>query len=519
MFLPLFVAPSAVTNVAPAQTDPSASTPRDPTTGQPIPLVDETGQPIVPKDDTGQTIVPKDETGQILPLPPGTPVPLTPDTLLPTKALGNDLDPATTALRLRGAGTAYRLHVELIEGYNSNVVQTIGPTTPHPALFTGLDVGVDLLTATSTDLQVFRLVARGQYYASLDGYPEPYDGTVAGSFTRTITLSPRTFLSTVVLGTITSSNSALIADGPVLVPNPSSLTTVYAIGSARLGFSHELGPRWRLLGGLDTTFEEILSGPAYQTSGGATVSPDGLDDINPGIDATLAHDIDPYNTGMLMLRYQLVYVPTVVDYATNPPTASGASVDHSVLATLGWNHAFTEHLRSTISAGATLTSAPPLDPDRNFVLSPTATLVVTYLRSYWNAILSASYAYGSLDPRLGFGPGEAAGFTLQGIPYPHGSWNRLAVLVNGVADHAEYVQEVGDVAKLTYTGATAELRYGVNDWLGLVLGYDLLYTRFDGTGAYPPLLRNIAFLGVSGYFANDRSLPLLTTFVSPVAPL
>jgi hypothetical protein len=519
MFVPLFVAPSAVTNVAPAQADPSATTPRDPTTGQPIPLVDETGQPFVPKDDTGQTIVPKDDTGQILPLPPGTPVPLALDTLLPTRVMGEDLDPATTALRLRGAGTAYRLHVELIEGYNSNVVQTIGPTTPHPALFTGLDVGVDLLTATSTDLQVFRLVARGQYYTSLNGYPEPSDGTVTGSFTRTLTLSPRTFLAAVVLGTITSSNSALIADGPVLVPNPSSLTTVYAMGSARIGFSHELGPRWRLLGGVDTTFEEILSGPAYQISNGASISPDGLDDITPGADLTLAHDIDPYNIGMLMLRYQLVDIPTVVDYATSPPTASGAALDHSLLATLGWNHAFTEHLRTTISAGGTLTSAPPLDPDQSLVLSPTATLVVTYLRSYWNAILSASYAYGSLDPRLGFGPGEAAGFTLQGIPYPHEAWNRLSVLANGIFDHAEYVQGVGDVAKLTYAGASAELRYGLNDWLGLVVGYDLYYSRFDGAESYPPLLRNIGFLGVSGYFANDRSLPLLTTFVSPVAPM
>jgi hypothetical protein len=244
MFLPLFVATEAVTDVAPAPTPPApptVSTPRgptlpdptqdptqrDPTTGQPVPLVDATGQPLTPKDDTGQPIVPKDDTGQILPLPPGAPaLPLAPDTLLGVRPIANELDPATAELRLRGTGTALRLHVALIEGYNSNVVQTLSPTTAHPALFTGIDAGIDLLTATSpTDLQVFRLAARGQYYEPLDGYHDPNDGTITGSFVRTFTVSPRTFFMTAVIGTLTSTNSALVSDGPVLVPPASRAST------------------------------------------------------------------------------------------------------------------------------------------------------------------------------------------------------------------------------------------------------------------------------------------------------
>jgi hypothetical protein len=533
MFLPLFVATAAVTDTTPAETSPSAPTPRDPTTGQPLPLVDstgqpiilkdQTGQPIIVKDDSGQPIVPKDETGQILPPPPGTPgATPAPDALLPGRIGGFDLDPATAALRARGEGTAFRLHLALVEGYNSNVVQTgLNPTTPHPSLFTGIDAGVELLTATSpTDLQVIRLVVRGQHYTPLDGYDQLDDGTVIGSFARTITAGPRTFLTAAAFGTLTSSNSALISDGPVLVPDPSSLRRVYTVDMARLGFAHELGPRWRLIGGVDATVQATITDEqVFQTPNGTPIYHSGLDDFVPGVDATVAHDIDPYNIGLLMLRYELTDVPFVVDYTATPPTLEGSTLNNLFLANLGWNHAFSEYLRALVWGGVIFTTAPPLDPNQSVVVSPTADLFVTYLRPYWGVLAEASYSYGSVDPRLGFGPGEAASFTVQGVPYPHRSWSHLALLANGTADHAEYVQGVDAVAKLTFLGASIEARYALNDWLGLIAGYGIHYSTFDGAGAYPPLFRNVAFVGVSGYFANDRSLPLLTTFASPVTPM
>jgi len=151
-------------------------------------------------------------------------------------------------------------------------------------------------------------------------------------------------------------------------------------------------------------------------------------------------------------------------------------------------------------------------------VSPAGTLLLMYLRPYWNAVVNATYSYGSVDPQLGFGPGESASFVLQGITNPRASSGQLAILASATVDHDEYIQGVGEVAKLTYVSAGVELRYGLNDWLGLIAGYDLHYSVFDGAGAYPALFRNVAFVGLSGYFANDRSLPLLTTFASPVTP-
>ncbi|MGO8996751.1 MAG: hypothetical protein ACLQVI_25835 [Polyangiaceae bacterium] len=527
MLFPLFVAPVAVTDATSVQTDTSASTPLDPTTGRPIPPRDESGQPLVPTDATGQPIILRDESGQPLPTPPDTAgTPTQPDSLLVNRGGGVEFDPAMAALRVRGEGTVYRLHVELVEGYNSNVVQTgLAPAVPHPALFTGLDVGLELLTATSpTDMQVIRFVVRGQQYVPLDGYHELDDGTVTASFARTFTLSPRTFVTSTVFGTLTSSNSALISDGPVLVPDPSELTRVYTEDLARIGFVHELGPRWRLVGGADVTVQAPISEAPFQEPNGTLIYHSGLDDIVPGADLTLTHDLDPYNIGMLMARYEFTDVPFVANYTTDPPTAAGSSTTNSVLARAGWAHAFTDRLRTTLWAGATIADPPALDPVRSEVVSPTGDLLVTYVRSYWNVIAEAVYSYGSLDPRLGFGPGETAKLIVQGIPYPHGSWNNLAVLANGIADNAEYIQGAASngqplYAQLTYVAASVEARYGLNNWLGLIAGYSVHESVFGGAGAYPPLLRSIAFAGVSGYFADDHSLPLLTTFTSPTTPM
>ena len=319
MLFPLFVAPVAVTDATSVQTDTSALTPLDPTTGRPIPPRDESGQPLVPTDATGQPIILRDESGQPLPTPPDTAgTPTQPDSLLVNRGGGVEFDPAMAALRVRGEGTVYRLHVELVEGYNSNVVQTgLAPAVPHPALFTGLDVGLELLTATSpTDMQVIRFVVRGQQYVPLDGYHELDDGTVTASFARTFTLSPRTFVTSTVFGTLTSSNSALISDGPVLVPDPSELTRVYTEDLARIGFVHELGPRWRLVGGADVTVQATISEAPFQEPNGTLIYHSGLDDIVPGADLTLTHDLDPYNIGMLMARYEFTDVPFVANYTT-----------------------------------------------------------------------------------------------------------------------------------------------------------------------------------------------------------
>jgi hypothetical protein len=81
-----------------------------------------------------------------------------------------------------------------------------------------------------------------------------------------------------------------------------------------------------------------------------------------------------------------------------------------------------------------------------------------------------------------------------------------------------FEEEVGAYSRLSFVEGSAELRYGVNRWLGVIAGYDGRYAVFEGADAYPSLTRHIVYLGLSGYFASDRTLPTLDTFVSPIKP-
>jgi hypothetical protein len=64
-----------------------------------------------------------------------------------------------------------------------------------------------------------------------------------------------------------------------------------------------------------------------------------------------------------------------------------------------------------------------------------------------------------------------------------------------------------------------EVRYGVNRWLGVLAGYDFRYATFTTPGLYsPPFAQQVFFVGLSGYFTNDRTVLPLTTFTAPIQP-
>jgi hypothetical protein len=52
----------------------------------------------------------------------------------------------------------------------------------------------------------------------------------------------------------------------------------------------------------------------------------------------------------------------------------------------------------------------------------------------------------------------------------------------------------------------------------LLGGYQGRWIVFEGADDYPSLLRHVVFFGISGYLSNDRTLPTLETFSSPVTP-
>jgi hypothetical protein len=92
------------------------------------------------------------------------------------------------------------------------------------------------------------------------------------------------------------------------------------------------------------------------------------------------------------------------------------------------------------------------------------------------------------------------------------------MVVIGLANRSVFEEAPGALSRLSFVEGSAELRYGVNRWLGLVAGYDGRYAAFEGADLFPSLLRHVVFVGLSGYLASDRSLPTLDTFTSPIKP-
>lgn len=515
---------------APKNARPAAPTPlpppqeqRDPTTGEILPQRDETGQVITPKDATGQPLLVTDETGQILPLPPGTAAPVRPDSFLRATGPTGAFDPAMGAERALGPGTYWHAQVALIEGFNTNVVETQnvtnGPVTHHPSLYTGISGGLMVTSSTSRgDEQNLGFTFRGQHYTPFDGYNQLDDGTIAGFYNRALALSARTTFHGSLGGTITSSNSALIEDGALYQIDPSNLQRVYTLETAALGVTRELSERTRLTVGADSIMTTTISEGPFQSASGLTVHHRGIDSIVTAGDVMLSHDFSPYDIGALHERYLYAYVPFTVDYTKNPPQDLGSSANNSLLSEAAWMHAYDEHLRTELRGGVMVAQAAPLDVDQRPVISPVGHAILGYARDYWLAQGELGYSYGSTNPKIGFGPAVSAGFFAQGIPYPHGKWNDLAVLTNGAVSRSVQIQADARFTRLNHAGGTVEVRYGINNWLGILGGYMLYYTQFEGTPV-PTLLRHVFFCGVSGYFSNDHSLPTLNTFSSPVAPM
>ncbi len=525
---PLPGSPSPSIPTPPATPPPTPPTPPiDPTTGNPLPLLDETGQPIILVDETGQPIVRRDETGQII-LPPGGTVQATePRNATLLAGLGPE-EADARGFREWGVGaTDYHAHVAIIEGYNTNVVQSQlvlgGPTTQNPAFFTGVDLALDMITWTTlTDRQDIRLGVRGQFYAPINGNGSvpPVDGTALASLNRSFTLSPSTIVYTGLGATLTSSNSALIQDGALFQVDPSNLDHVYTLENADVGLGHQLASRWRMGIAIDETVESTLSqGPTVDAATGGTVVHQGLDFATTSVDLNVSHELDPYNMGTLLSHTTAAYIPFTVNYGVVPPVDVGASTNVSETLQALWGHAYTEHLSSIVQLGATLAAPPPNDGGAAIMASPTGQASLIYARNYWLAHIDAGYAYGTANPALGYGFGAFGGAELRGVPYAHGIWNKLSVLAAGTASESQLIQPGGAETEFKFVVGSAEARWSLNTWLGLEAGYNVRYASYGGAGAPPSLFRQIVFVGLSGYFANDKSLPTLETFASPTTPM
>ena len=503
--------------------DPKAPE-RDETTNRTVQPKDETGQPVVARDETGQVQKRFDETGQ--PISEGEPEAAPePDSLLRPQGIAasiglGGLDDATIA---RPGGTDYRAQVALVEGYNSNVVQTQdvagGPGHPHPSPFTGIDASAMMRHWTSPyDEHEFRVQFRGQHYTPLENYSQPDDGSLNLGWAGQFSLSKTTVLTGRILSTASTVNSSRLSDGPLFQIDPSSQQRTYTLTNARFTLVHEISPRWRYVQGVDVDVSTTLNDAPIVRPDGTSFVHRGVDYVQPGIDGALYHDLDERNIGDIKVRYAPTYTAFLIDYSRSPPNYLGHATTHLVEGEVGFAHAFSERFRSLTNVGVVMSGAPPLDPDRRPIVSPIVNEELVYAKQYWFTTLNASYSYGSANPRLGFGPAVGGGFTMEGTPFPSGALRRLDVIINGIVTRAAFSQGPGSLARLSLYQGSAEIRYGITTWLGLIGGYTARYATFEGADAFPSLMRHIVFFGVSGYWTTDRSVPSLETFVSPVNP-
>ncbi len=420
----------------------------------------------------------------------------------------------------RPGGVDYGAQLAIVSGYNSNVVQTQdvlnGPVRHHPSPFTGLDMELTMrLWSSALDPHEFRVQVRGQHYTPLDGYKEPDDGAVVGSYTGQLTLSPRDVLVSRLLTTVATLNSSRLSDGPLFLVEPASLQRTFTLTNARSQLTHELSSRWRYIQGVDVAIGTTIR-DAPIDAGGRFINHHGLDFIQPGVDAQLSHDLTDSDVASFRLRYEQSRNYFLLDFTRQPAELVGSATTYVGEANLALTHSFSDSLRWLNDAGFAVATAPPLDPDRRKIFSPLVVTELLLTKQYWVFNVNASYTYGSASPRLGFGPQAQTSTSLSGYPFPHTRGLReLAVLVTATANRSAF-RAATALARISYVAASAEGRYAVNRWLGILFGYNYRHVVFEGEQAQPTLSRHVIFLGLSGYWNTDRTLPTLTTFEAPL---
>jgi hypothetical protein len=279
---------------------------------------------------------------------------------------------------------------------------------------------------------------------------------------------------------------------------------------------HEISPRLRYQHGVDVVVGTTLSDAPVQ-SGTESIFHKGLDFIQPGTDGQLFYDLTDSDVGNVRLRYEQNHNYFLLDFTRQPPEYLGVATTHIGEATVGITHSFSDSLRWLNNAGVALATAPPLDPDTRPILSPLATSELLLTKQYWLFDVNAAYSYGSTSPRLGFGPSVAVAANLQGYPFPHtGGLRELAVLLSGTANRSAF-RTTEALSRITFVIASVDLRYALNRWLGIIGGYAYRHVVFEGAQQLPTLYRNVFFLGLSGYWNTDRSLPIITTFQAPIS--
>jgi hypothetical protein len=413
----------------------------------------------------------------------------------------------------------------IVQGLNDNVIQTTdgtGEIDRHPATFTGLDGTLTLrLTEPDTDVHGLRLRVRGQYYQSLDGFrtADP-DGTVQGVYASSVTLGQFTQFTISLSSTITALTSARVGDGTLLFTiDPSTTQTTFTLSQASFGLTHEIAPRWRFRqtgGALVTT---TVAAPPFQLAGGQQLDRRGFDGFQPFATTSVLHDFSARDTGDVSVMYRYTYAPYSLDFRTSPPRAGAEQRVHQVLPDIGLNHVLTPEWLSMTRAGVSVATPPNYAETKNPIVLPSVSEEIHFTNERWAFIASSGFSYGSVTPRLGSGPTLSAQASLTGVPYSYGQFRNLMATFRAVGTYANLRSSANSSTDISAVGASVEGRYPLNTWLGLSAGFDVRLSTIKATGGdLTPFFRQIAFVGLSGYWTTDGQIPVLQLLEAPFRP-
>jgi hypothetical protein len=413
----------------------------------------------------------------------------------------------------------------VVEGYNTNTYQAqddpaVLVIRRHPSPFTGVDANVELrFLGRDTDRATLLLSARGNHYEPLEREYQSDDGALNAAFASRLTLAPRIVLSINEGAAVTSFNAAHATDGTMFAFDPTQVRSTYWLSDLDASVSYQVTPRWRLTQGFGTTVSGTLQSGPTLTPAGRTIEHRGLDYVMPYAETDLERDLSPRTAGDLMVLYQYAWQLFVEDFTQTPPRNIGPDKQAFLTLLAGWTVHLTPEIALALHAGQVLASAPPRDIDQRPVLSPSGMAEVYWTRPHFDLVASGAYTWGTINPRLGSGPTATASVLAIGVPRPVGVWKDLALIGQAQLSYSSLVTGIGQSTGLGLIAVGVEARYALSRWLGLLAGYDLRYASFDTPGQYsPPFLQQVLFVGLSGYFSNDRTVLPLTTFAAPVQP-
>ncbi len=415
--------------------------------------------------------------------------------------------------------------VAVVEGYNSNTYQAQDdPNIPlierHPSPFTGLDGNLELrFLGRDSDRTTILLGGRLNHYEPLQQENQSDDGAFNGLLTTNLTLGKRTLLNLSESASVTSFNAAHVTDGTIFAFDPTRVRSTYWIEDFSASIGHQLSANWRLTQSIGATVSGTLSSSPTQLPSGPLVEHRGLDYVQPYIETDLSKDFSWRSAADLVLLYQYAYELFVLDFTQTPPKNIGPDKTAFATALAGYTYHFSPELSVVLHGGAVLASAPARDIDQRAILAPSTAGEVYYSRDFFTVVATGGYTFGTVNPRLGEGPTASASLFAVGFPYHVGQWKNLALLGTAQLSYSSLITGVGQSTKLGLYAAGIEVRYGLNNWLGLTGGYNVRAANFDTPGVFePPFFQQIFFLGFSGYWSTDPTQIPLTNFAAPVQP-